>query len=235
MSENPTVESAVEELKAPEKFDLADVLAQKVKYPHREVTVYLDAELAQQAYDKADEIADLNLEKAGIVDEADGTITGPDTTEVDAKIEAKTEELRKLVAEVEEGALTFDMRGVPPKLWRVIDATWRREIKPDSKDDEETAREKNIARNEKVNIDLVRNAITKITTSDGKTIEGLPPFDQVQALFDSLMETEWEKLRVMAESLTFANELFSAVSADADFLPKSSPGEATGDTSSQSE
>lgn len=228
-NEKTLADEAIEELKSPETFDLADVLNENVTYPTRDVLVGIDAEVAQAATELADEIADLIT----VADEFenDGTITGGDGAKYREQAEAKTAELQKLMDKLEETAIKFTLRGVPPKVWRTIDKYWRKEIPAKKSDDDVSTHEKNIARNEKVTIDVVRNAIVKMELSDGRISEGLPPFEQVEALYNTLMESEWEKLRATADQLTFANQLFDVTTTDADFLPKHSAGEATGDTS----
>lgn len=242
------VNEVVEELKNPETFDLGAVLRDKVKYPTRDVQVFLDADLALELLERADEIADKSAQaeslrkQADTLDALNGSIIGDEESPalriqadaLDKEAEAETAELQELGEKLHESSLTFTLRGVAPKLWRVLDSKWRREI-PIRKDaDEVEQREDNITRNEKVTIDCIRAATVKITTGTG-AVSGQPTFEQVEHLYETIMESEWFKLKERMEQLTFANALFKEATVDADFLPQSSAGEATEDTSAPSE
>lgn len=229
------VPETIEKLKEKKSLDLGVLIQNTVSYPKGETTIFLDGLKAQEALDLSVEIAEDEARIAEEIDE-NGTIAGPEgLAEQREDVREKTAHLQELLNDLEAGALTFHLRGLAPKLWRTIDKVWRNKMKADKDADDFARREIDMARNEKVNIDMVRNAITSIVDAEGNEYEGTPPFEQIEALYDNVLETEWYKLKELSDQLTFANELFGAASGDADFLRQSSLGEETSDTSSPSE
>lgn len=223
----------VETLTKKETFNLKDFVTSKVKYPTREVKVSLDYELGAEAQELAEEIATLDAERTGL--QENGSITGADTPELDAEIAEKTEELVKLVEEYEAGCLTFVLRGVAPKVWRVIDRRARNEFRPEKGATDEEKQETFMLQTAQVDLETVRNATVSIITPDGRVMEGTPTAEEMQTFFDEAPQHEWNSLKEMAENLTFANHAFAQVASDADFLPPSSASPETEDTSSPSE
>lgn len=232
---NTAIEETIADVTSPKKFDLADVLAKKVKYPTRDVTVYLDGEAGQKIIDLSEEFND-NEELIQFHTDQNTGITEPEEIaplqEANEKLKAQIQEIGEALLETR---LVFTMRGVPPKIGRTITSKWRNEVRPDKNDDDFSTNEKNIRRNEGVYIDMVRFGTVKITDADGAEFEGMPPFEQVRDLYDVLHENEWAKLRDNAEGLSYAENLFESAeaspTASADFLPNPSAGPSIVDTS----
>ena len=220
-----TEQNIIEELKSePKTFDLGAFVTSNVRFPTRDVKVTLDIERSMEAYDLANEIADLQIEKEAIQANADGGITGGDTEEIEGQITGKTLELSNLVDELDAAALTFTLRGAAPKVWRTMHKIARRDFpipkQTGSNDDE--IREATIAQNEYVEIETVKLATVKVTSPDGGVQEGITT-ELVRGLYDVLEQGEWDKLKGTAEDITFQVGAFErAVSSDADFLPTSS-------------
>lgn len=227
-----TEQNIIEELKAePKTFDLGAFVTSNVRFPTRDVKVTLDIERSMKAYDLANEIADLQIEKEAIQANADGGITGGDTEEIEGQISGKTLELSNLVDELDAAALTFTLRGAAPKVWRTMHKIARRDFpipkQTGSNDDE--IREATIAQNEYVEIETVKLATVKVTSPDGGVQEGITS-ELVRGLYDVLEQGEWVKLKGTAEDITFQVGAFErAVSSDADFLPTSSASTTTED------
>lgn len=228
-----TEQNIIEELKSePKTFDLGAFVTSNVRFPTRDVKVTLDIERSMKAYDLANEIADLQIEKEAIQANADGGITGGDTEEIEGQITGKTLELSNLVDELDAAALTFTLRGAAPKVWRTMHKIARRDFpipkQTGSNDDE--IREATIAQNEYVEIETVKLATVKVTSPDGGVQEGITS-ELVRGLYDVLEQGEWDKLKGTAEDITFQVGAFErAVSSDADFLPTSSASTTTEDT-----
>lgn len=224
----------VETLTKKETFNLKDFVTSKVQFPTKEVKVSLDYALGMEAQELAEEIATLDAVREGL-QKGSQSITGVETPELDAEIVEKTEELVELIERYDAGSLTFVLRGVAPKLWRVIDRKYRNEFRPEKGATDEEKQELFIQQSAKVDIDSVRNSIVSIITPDGRVMEGSPSYEDVESIFDNAPQHEWNSLKELAENLTFANHAFAQVASDADFLPPSSASPETEDTSSPSE
>ena len=152
----------------------------------------------------------------------------------DANDEALSLEVRVAdrVKELRKTVLTFHLRGLAPAQWRLIHKKWRKEIKPparknfpNTEDGEEEyellTHERNIERNDSINHDTIASAIIKVTNPEGEADTSVWTVEDVRNLFDSYMESEYEKIKNLVQQLTFANNLFHiAVEQDADFLSK---------------
>lgn len=229
-------EDIVKDLTTEGTFDLGAVLSKAVKYPKGKVKVYVDGELAQEVLDAADAIAEKHIRLTELINEQGGTVgESEDVTALEAEIEANTDELQRIAAPLDETALTFHLRGLAPKQWRMIDKVWRQKIRSEKNASDAEKLEDNITRNEKINVEIVSAAIEKVELADGTIHEGHPPFEQIEQMYNTILESEWQKLHEKAQQLTFANSLFDATAQDADFLPQPSLGEPTEDSSSQSE
>lgn len=224
----------VETLTKKETFNLKDFVTSKVQFPTKEVKVSLDYALGMEAQELAEEIATLDAVRTGM-QSADEGITGAETPELDAEIVEKTEELVELVERYNAASLTFVLRGVAPALWRVLDRKYRNEFRPEKGATDDEKQELFIQQSAKVDIDTVRNSIVSVITPDGRIMEGSPPFEDVESIFDNAPAHEWNALKELSEKLTFANHAFAQVASDADFLPPSSASQETEDTSSPSE
>jgi hypothetical protein len=154
-----------------------------------------------------------------------------------AKADAEATELEAKVAELVKSlqgtVLTFHIRGLAPAQWRLIHKKWRKEIKPparknfpmteDGEEEYELAvHERNIERNDGVNLDTIASAITKVVRKrDGAENSDAWKVDDVRNIFDYYLESEFDKIKNLVQQLTFANNLFQiAVEKDADFLSK---------------
>lgn len=162
----------------------------------------------------------------------DGT-EAPGYDKADWEAQAAEAEVARLVEALRETVLTFHVRGLAPVQWRLIHKKWRKEIKPparknypmteDGEEEYELAvHERNIERNDGVNLDTIASAITKVVRKiDGAEDTSVWTVDDVRDIFDTYLESEFQKIKSLVEQLTFANNLFQiAVEQDADFLPK---------------
>lgn len=149
-----------------------------------------------------------------------------EAVELEGKVAEAIHKLRTCV-------LTFHLRGLAPKQWRLIDAKWRKEIKaparknfpntPEGEEEFEVAtHEKNVARNHAINNDLIASAIVKVVRKhDGATDTNVWKEEDVAHINDTYLESEYDKLKDLVNQLTWARNLFNiAVEQDADFLPK---------------
>ena len=228
-----TIEAAEAHVESMKKnFSLADVLADKVKYPTDTVDIFLDGDAAYKVIQMLERITDLRQEAELASVEAPSIAGSPEAEEANAKADELEKELEKVLEVAKNSMLTVTMSGIPSKVWRVIDAKARREFPDDKGKSQGEIIEQNIRRNEWVNIELVKVAIQDIKDVDGNTVDtGTITRESVEALYDGLYETEWSKLLELKDRLTFANALFDEVTAgDADFTLPSSPDEATPDT-----
>lgn len=241
-----TIEETVAELKSPEKFDARKALT-GASYPTEEVKVYVDAALMHEANKLSDEAAKLQEEAASLKAQADrmeaGTNGGivPDEgwEEVAALAEAKQEEAAEaeaavaaLIEQVRDSGLIFKMKGLAPKQVQLIDKKWRRAIKfparsnyentPEGQEEFELETfERNMERNQKINHDAIANSILSVTNGKGEVDGSAWKTEDVEELFETLLETEYEKLRLGYQDLTFAHTMFNkAIVEDTDFLSK---------------
>lgn len=212
----------VEELKSPGKFDLKAALA-KTSYPTEDVTIYLDGDSTHERNLVLDVIADLEIKSESLSAKAQGSmVDDPEKEEVDETIGLLEKRAEELLETVRSSALTFTLRGVAPKQWRLIDKEARRKIKPATKSEDDQF-EAQLLRNERVNVELIALGTVKITDAEGNVDSSRLSVENSQTLFDNLLEGEWVKLKNAIENLTFAHTLFQNVALqDADFLSKSS-------------
>lgn len=162
----------------------------------------------------------------------DGT-EAPGYAEADAdaaKLEAKVAELMPgLLSSVN----TFHVRGLAPKQWELIDAKWRKEIKPPARKNypqtEEGEEEYQLATYERdreriahIKNEQIASAIIKVVRkSDGAEDTSVWKEADVAVLYEDYMRSEYDKLLNLVVQLTFTNNLFNiAVEQDADFLSK---------------
>lgn len=251
---NADIEAKVEELKSPKTFNARAALNQTT-YPTDSVEVYADAEVAHRinllANDagKARHLADTIHARAYA--EALELASGNATVESDPEAEAKAVAdsaadfklahnsaqvlENKLAAELEDldkTVLTFHLRGLAPKQWRLIHSLGRKTIKEpvrkhfdkgeDGDEDFQTETiERNIARNEWINNSCIASAIVKVENRDGEVDSSVWSAEDVAVLYDTYFESEYGKLKETMEHLTFTNNLFqAAVQHDAGFLLK---------------
>ena len=229
----------VEEMQSEKKFDLGAVLTKTVEYPEDEVTVYLNGADAYKAVKIAEQIAELNAQKEQILESGMESLAGESTTEIEEQAEELLKEMDALLEHANQSALTFTLRGVAPAIYRLLDKEGRRKFPTSSVRDDldpnakmEAQNEVVFERNSWINIEMVRASIVKVTDAEGAEAD-LSHFDHdaVVNLYESLLDTEWAKLKTTMDELTFANALFdNTVIQDADFLRPSSRGEATENT-----
>lgn len=226
-----TAEALVEDLKAPGKFDLRSALT-KTSYPTDEVTIYLDGDATHERNLVLDMIEELQEKSEGLSAAKNGGIADdPEKATVDeliVNLEARAEEL---LEQVRSSALKFTLRGVAPSQWRIVDKEARRKIKANTKSEEDQL-EAQLERNEYVQVELLTKATVKITDAAGNEDTSALKREDAQTLFDTLLESEWIKLKNGYENITFAHALFNnVVLQDADFLSKSSADPDKQDTS----
>lgn len=246
------VEEIAESLKAPEKFDARkavtgatyptdkiDVYSDARQAHELNIAVHdaaqarFLAETIKERYAKKkreEAAADQGVEAEAY--EGDGT-EAPDYAKADADAKALEEKVPPLLAALQSTVLTFHLRGLAPAQWRLIHKKWRKEIRPPARknfhndeDGEEAyelaVHERNIERNDSVNLDTIASAITKVVRKvDGAEDTSVWTVDDVRHIFETYLESEFDKLKNLTQQLTFANNLFQiAVEQDADFLSK---------------
>lgn len=200
---NEQIQGLVSEMKEEKPFSVLDAI-REVKYPVGKVRVYLDGEAAGR-------LEELYGEKRLL--EADGSLTSQELNDVLAEIE-------ELEASVKEGALVFHMRGVPPKVRRIIFKEAARKFKVRDKDTEEEADEKAIKYNEFVTYESLRHSIVRVEKADGSADTHGWTVDEVEQLDAVLHESEFAKIDALCAKLTGGSALFNET-LDADFLSKS--------------
>ena len=246
-----TQKEIAEELKAPATFD-ARAAVTDATYPEDSVDVFSDAltghkvNLAANDAAKARFVAE-NIRNAFIKAQqveasirtleyepyaGDGSeAPGYEAADAEAKVlEAKVVEL---LGELQKSVKTFHVRGLAPAQWRLIDAKWKKAIKPparknfpqteEGEEDYDLATyERNLARNESINNDMVASAIVKVVRKhDGAEDTGVWKAEDVAVINNTYLEAEFDKIKDLVVNLTFAQRLFQiAVEQDVDFLPK---------------
>jgi hypothetical protein len=162
----------------------------------------------------------------------DGT-EAPGYADADAAASELEAKVPGLLAALQDTVLTFHLRGLAPAQWRLIHKKWRKEIKPPARknfpmteDGEEEyeleVHERNIERNDSVNHDTIASAITLVVRKhDGAEDTNVWKVADVKHIFDTYLESEYDKIKNLVQQLTFANNLFHiAVEQDADFLSR---------------
>lgn len=197
------IDALVSEMKAEKPFSALDAI-REVKYPVGKVRVYLDGEAAA----RLDELhADRKLE------EAEGAMASAELNEI-------LEEIEKVEAQIKASALIFHMRGVPPKVKRIIGNEARRKFKIRTEDDEDTIADKNENYNRYLTYELLRHSIVKVENTDGSFDTHGWDYDEIEQLDAILIESEFGKIDALCAKLTSAANVFNE-SLDADFLSKS--------------
>lgn len=240
-----SIDAAVEELKSPATFDVQQALSGQT-YPADKVVVRINAALAHTMNLEAEEAARLAWEserafkQAQDMLQAETSIGGPEgyddkLAEAEAKKQEASEaeaKVARLIEQVNSTALIFHMRGLAPKQVELIDKKCRKAIKPPARknypqdaDGEEEYElevwERNRDRNQLVNHECIASAIVKVENPKGEVDSKVWKAADVEALQDVILETEYEKLRLKMQDLSFAHTLFNRViEQDADFLSK---------------
>jgi hypothetical protein len=200
---NQEIENIVSEMKAEKPFSVLDAI-RGVKYPTGKVRVYLDGEAAAR-------LEELHEDRK--LEEAEGSLAS-------AELNAILEEIETLEKQIKLTALVFHMRGVPPKVKRVIADAARRQFKIAKDDDEATIAEKQEGYNRNLTYELMRHSIIKVENADG-TVDGHGwSYDEIAQLDDVLIESEFSKIDGLCAKLTRSSHVFDE-SLDADFLSKS--------------
>lgn len=217
-----TPEEILEEFGKEETFSLIDFVKNKTKYPTREVSLCLDYEAAFSAQEMANEIADLENRIEYDQNES-ATIVGADTAEDEARLAELKEAIVPLIEAYNEAQISFTLRGIAPKLWRVIDDKLRQkhaaEIKDVAKGSPEVT-EANIRLNRALNLELLSEAIVGIETPDGNKVDYTGkkvPLADLKYIFENVTEAEWSKLVNMGENLTFSNFAFEQEASEPNF------------------
>lgn len=230
-----------EELKSEKTFD-ARAAVTGATYPEDHIDVYSDARLAHELNVAANEAAKARFLAESIKNAAannprmtiaDDPEDAPGFAEASAEATELEGKVAELVGKLQKSVLTFHVRGLAPAQWRLIDAKWRKAIKPparknypqteDGEEEYELATyERNLARNAAINNDQIASAITKVVRKhDGAADTSVWSVDQVGGINDTYLESEFDKLKNLVVQLSFAHNLFAiAVEQDADFLSK---------------
>lgn len=230
-----------EALKLPTTFSARDA-AKKTTYPVDKIEVYSDAALAHELNLAANEAAKARFlaetikeafdadEHKSIEDDIADNVNWATANAEAASLEAKVSEL---VGKLQESVLIFHLRGLAPKQWRLIDAKWRKEVKPPARKNypnteegeeeyELETYERNLQRNEGINNNQIASGIIKVVRKiDGAEDTHVWTVDEVADINDTYLESEYDKLKNLVVQLTFANNIFQmAVQQDADFLSR---------------
>lgn len=223
-------EAKVEELKAEGSFDLASAL-KGTKYPTDDVTVFLDGEAAHELNMVLAEISELGFKaQDASVANSGGITDSPEKVELDEQIAELEERQKELIADVLESALTFKIRGLAPKVWKLIIKSWTRKSKAHAKENGLDEEERIDWANDKINAELISKTIVQITDASGNVQKGAVKIETVEELQETVLQSEFAKLLDTANNMTFANGLFTnAIAADADFLSKPSAEAASAD------
>jgi hypothetical protein len=157
----------------------------------------------------------------------------PGYAEAEEEASALEAEVAELVQKLQHSGYTYYMRGLAPKQWEVIHALSRKQIKEparknyaqDEDGEEEFNRvthERNLDRMHWIDETTIAAAIIKVERNhDGATDTGVWKQEHVANLRENYMESEFDKLKSLAQTLTYANNIFQiAVQQDADFLSK---------------
>lgn len=243
-------EARAEELKAPATFNAREAV-KDATYAVDSIDLFSDGEKAHRiniaAHDaaKARFVAEnikeafvrrqLAEEPRTIEDapyEGDGT-EAPGYAEADAEAKELEAQVAELMPSLLASVKTFHVRGLAPAQWRLIDAKWRKEIKPPARKNypqteegeeefQEDTYQRDLERIAHIKNEQIASGIIKVVRkSDGATDTSVWKEADVAVLNDTYMQSEYDKLQNLVVQLTFANQLFEvAVQQDADFLSK---------------
>lgn len=233
-------EKIAEELKSPTTFD-ARAAVTGATYPTDSIDVYADAAVGHRVNIAANEAAQArflaetileNLKKGDQSIEFDPT-EAPEYVTADKDASELEAKLADLLKGLRGSVLTFHLRGLAPAQWRLIDAKWRKAIKPPARknypqteegEEEYTLAiyERDLLRLAEITNEMIASAIIKVVRkSDGAEDTGVWKGEDVKVINDTYLESEFNKIKSLVEQLTFANNLFQiAVEHDTDFLPK---------------
>jgi hypothetical protein len=234
-------EAKAEELKAPTVFD-ARAAVKNATFPTDSIDVYSDAELAHELNLVANDAAKARYlaETIKTAFEANPNKTVEDAPEdapgykdADAEAAVLETQVAGLIQKLQGSILTYHVRGLAPTQWRLIDAKWRKEIKPPARknypqteEGEEEYQlavyERDVARIAKIKHDQIASAITKVVRKeDGAEDTAIWSVDDVENIYDTYQSSEYDKLQNLVLQLSFASNLFQvAVEKGADFLSK---------------
>lgn len=241
-----TVDDRIEELKDKGTFN-ARAAVNNATYPVDQIDVYSDARVAHAVNVAAHEAAlargaaqnafaaavKTAAEHATVESDPEAEAAGdPIFKKLDAEASELEAEVVDLLPGLEASKLTFHLRGLAPKQWRLIHSLGRKEIKapvrkhfPNGEDGDEAFQaeevERNILRNAWINNSCIASAIVKVVNPAGEEDTSVWTVDDVANIDDTYLESEYNKLLSLMQQLTFANTLFQkAIQQDADFLPR---------------
>lgn len=190
----------VNQVREEKPFNVLDAI-RGVKYPVGKVRVYLDGELAT-------ELEELYGEKR--LEEAEGALASAELNEILSKI-------ADVEAEIRGSALTFHLRGVPPKVKRIIIKEAARKFKVEKGDDDAAVAEKLEKQNTYITYELMRHSIVKTENASGGVDTHGWTYEEVEELDNTLIESEFSKLDELCAKLTQGSRVFNET-LDADFL-----------------
>ncbi|ALY08451.1 tail assembly chaperone [Arthrobacter phage Thunderclap] len=194
------IQGMVTAMREEKPFSALDAI-REVKYPTGKTRVYTNGELAgelEEAYE------DRRLAQA------DGALASAELNEAEAKIE-------QLEKQIKSSALTFHMRGVPPKVKRLIAKEGARKFKIEKSDDEQTANDKLTQQNEYITYELIRHSIVKVEDANGGVDTHGWTADEIRTLDEVMIESEFGKIDELCAKLSSAAHVFNE-SLDADFF-----------------
>lgn len=209
---------ANEEMKS--SNSLTDILNKKVKYAERTVVSYLDYDSAIRAFELQEEINmltnDINTPKS----QTYRSITDDSGQEQIDERDKLVQELADLNDTIQESRAEWLVRGIPPKVWKVIDSSARRKFPLAKEADDNTKLEVQLKRNDWVNQETTRQGIIKVTFADGTEITDITVED-MQMIFDEIPVEVTMSIKEKIDELTYANRTFHEDIESADFLSNS--------------
>lgn len=225
-------EEVAEEMLSPGTFNAMDAV-KGVSYPTDSVRVYTQGALAHQMNELMHEAEQIRLEAKGYSAQVLQQVAGdPKMDELLEEADAVDARVQEILKQVVDSALTFHIRGISPVQLRLIDKKWRKAIKPPARKNYDNTPEgeeeyeleileRNMERNNSVNNDVIACSIIKVVNGKGQEDSSAWTVEQAANLHDALLESEWYKIKRLAEDLTGAHTLFNnTVTQDADFLSK---------------
>lgn len=212
------INEATEELQS--ENSLRNIISGKLKYPVRELVTYLDYDSAVRSFELQEQIIELNNEIELVQQLGSDSIAGDEAEPYLARRDALTQELADLNDTIQDSRLEWTVRGVPPRVWKMIDKEARRKF-PIARDaDEHTRIEQNIVRNDFVNVETFRKGIVKLVMADGKEYTDIS-YEDAKYFWEEMPAESTIAVKNKIDELTFANKAFDQETASADFLSRS--------------
>lgn len=197
------------------------------------VDVFMDGEAAYDLTLLQHELAKAEAHLQNLAAGYNGGITHSEGyDEAEAEVEELKAKEQAAAEKAVRGLTTFHLRGVPPKLWRIIYKKAMHEVPPPARknyasdEDGEQAFERDTLLRTQERASLmtlmeVASAIVKVVDFDGNEDTHTWTAEQAEVLQDGLYDSEWAKIVHKQRELTNGNGLFvAAAERSADFLSR---------------